>query len=137
MRRWLEAYRHLKIRNKLSVLIALIMLVTFGFTLLVQQYAFASYDEQLYGKSAQALNLSSAAIETELKRIQQVSYNIIADPQVQNALLSIKRSSSEYDRYLLPTISSPTPRCRMRCCRSREATRSTTGTCLEKISSTI
>ena len=101
MRRWLEAYRHLKIRNKLSVLIALIMLVTFGFTLLVQQYAFASYDEQLYGKSAQALNLSSAAIETELKRIQQVSYNIIADPQVQNALLSIKRSNSEYDRYLL------------------------------------
>ncbi|MBB6731190.1 cache domain-containing sensor histidine kinase [Cohnella zeiphila] len=101
MRRWLESYRHLKIRHKLSILIALIILVTFAFSLLVQQYAFATYDQQLYAKSAQVLNLSSSAIETELKRIQQVSYSIIADTQVQKGLQSIMSSDSEYDRYLL------------------------------------
>ncbi|WP_373231708.1 sensor histidine kinase [Cohnella sp.] len=91
----------MKIKNKISILFALIIAVTFTFTLLVQQYAFSIYDEQLYDKSSQVLNLSSAAIETKLSRIEQMSYNIIADVQLQKLLLSIKNNESDYDLHIL------------------------------------
>ncbi|WP_239615974.1 cache domain-containing sensor histidine kinase [Cohnella mopanensis] len=101
MQKWFISFRHMKIKNKLSILFALIILVTFSFTFLVQQYAFSIYDKQLYDKSSQVLNLSSAAIETKLSRIEQMSYDIIADIQLQSQLLSIKDADSEYDKHIL------------------------------------
>lgn len=95
------SFRHMKIKNKLSILFALVIAVTFTFTFLVQQYAFSIYDKQLYDKSAQVLNLSSSAIESELERIEQMSYQIIADTQLQSHLLGIKTIDSEYDRVIL------------------------------------
>lgn len=94
-------FKHMKIKNKLSLLIAFIIALTFLFTTIVQQYAFSLYDEQLYEKSSQVLNLSSSAIETELKRLEQVSYTIITDIQFQNLLLEIKQSESDYERLTL------------------------------------
>ncbi|WP_276357347.1 cache domain-containing sensor histidine kinase [Cohnella caldifontis] len=94
-------FKHLKIRNKLSLLIAFVVAVSFAFAAIVQQYAFSIYDRQLYGKSSQVLNLSSSAIETELRRIEQISYNIIADAQMQSLLKSIKDSEVDYDRLVL------------------------------------
>ncbi|RED64996.1 cache domain-containing sensor histidine kinase [Cohnella lupini] len=101
MQKWFRSFRHMKIKNKISVLFALIIAVTFSFTFLVQQYAFSIYDGQLYDKSAQVLNLSSAAIETKLGRIDQMSYDIIADIQLQSTLLSLKNAESEYDQHIL------------------------------------
>jgi len=98
---WNDAFKHLKIKHKLSLLIAAVVAVTFAFTVIVQQYAFSLYDSQLYQKSAQVLNLSSSAIETELKRLEHVSYTIIADTQLQNMLQSIRTSESDYDRLVL------------------------------------
>lgn len=97
----LNFYRHMRIRNKLSLLIALIVALSFAATLLVQQYAFSVYDSEIYSKSSQVLNLSSAAIEAELKRIQQISYNVTADVQVQKLLAQIADTGSDYDRLLL------------------------------------
>ncbi|WP_019007649.1 cache domain-containing sensor histidine kinase [Cohnella laeviribosi] len=101
MKKWFQAYRHMKIRNKLSILVALIVIVTFSFTLLVQQYAFSIYDRQLYAKSSQVLNLSSAAIENELKRIEQISYSMVADVQLQKLLRSLKSTDSDYEAHVL------------------------------------
>jgi|HigsolmetaGSP12D_1036236.scaffolds.fasta_scaffold00493_9 two-component system sensor histidine kinase YesM len=101
MSKWLRAYRHMKIRRKLSLLIALTVLVTFCFTFLIQQYAFSIYDGQLYDKSSKLLNLSSSVIETELRRIEQLSFAIATDVQIQKLLTAIKNSASEYDRHLL------------------------------------
>lgn len=101
MRNWMNFFRHMKIKNKISILFALIIAVTFTFTILVQQYAFSIYDGQLYKKSSQVLNLSSAAIETKLGRIEQMSYDIIADIQLQSLLLKIKNAESEYDQHIL------------------------------------
>jgi len=97
---WLDRYRHLKIRHKLSLLISLIVAVSFVFTALTQQYAFSVYDRQLHEKSSQVLNLSSSAIEAELRRLTHVSYNIVTDPQIQEILLSIQTSDSGYERYM-------------------------------------
>jgi len=93
--------RHMKIKNKISLLFGLVIAVTFAFTFLVQQYAFSIYDHQLYDKSSQVLNLSSSAIEAELERIEQISYQVIADTQLQSLLLDIKTIESEYDRVIL------------------------------------
>jgi len=101
MRIGLRSFRHMKIKNKLAVLIASLIAVTFSFTFLVQQYAFSIYDRQLYDKSSQVLNLSSAAIETKLARIEQMSYDIIADIQLQSQLLAIKNTDSEYELHIL------------------------------------
>ncbi|MFC4302280.1 cache domain-containing sensor histidine kinase [Cohnella boryungensis] len=101
MQRGFRFFRHMKIKNKLSILFASIIAVTFTFTFLVQQYAFSIYDQQLYDKSSQVLNLSSAAIETKLGRIEQMSYDIIADIQLQNQLQAINKAESEYDLHIL------------------------------------
>ncbi|MFC5448871.1 cache domain-containing sensor histidine kinase [Paenibacillus aestuarii] len=96
----IETYRHMKIKNKLSLLITLVIVISLAFTVLVQQYAFSIYDGQIYDKSSHVLNLSSTAIETELKRLQQLSYKIIADEQVQDWLTSLKANTSDYDSLL-------------------------------------
>lgn len=101
MQKWAASFRHMKIKNKISILFTLIIAVTFTFTILVQQYAFSIYDQQLYAKSSQVLNLSSAAIETKLGHIEQMSYDIIADVQLQSRLLSIKYNESDYELHIL------------------------------------
>ncbi|WP_284638954.1 cache domain-containing sensor histidine kinase [Paenibacillus silviterrae] len=97
----IDAYRHMKIKNKLSLLITFSIAASLAFTVLVQQYAFSIYDEQIYDKSSRVLNLSSSAIETELKRLEQLSYNIIADEQIQGWLTSLRDNPSEYDRLII------------------------------------
>lgn len=101
MYKWLVNFKHMKIKNKLSLLIAFIVAMTFTFALIVQQYAFSVYDEQLYLKSSRVLHLSSSAIEKELERIDQLSFNIITDTQIQLLLHSISKSDSDYDRLIL------------------------------------
>ena len=96
-----KRFAYLKIRNKLIIIFALTVVVSFSFTLIVQQYAFSFYDEQIYEKSSQVLNLSSTVMENELQRIAEVSFDIIADEQIQGWLKKIKESESDYDRLLL------------------------------------
>lgn len=100
MHRWIALYKNMKIKNKLSLLITFIVVMAFTFAVIVQQYAFSIYDEQLYLKSSQVLHLSSSAIEAELERIEQVSFTIMTDTQIQGLLRSISGSESDYDRLI-------------------------------------
>ncbi|MEI0739380.1 hypothetical protein VQ056_26945 [Paenibacillus sp. JTLBN-2024] len=101
MQKGFVSFKHMKIKNKLSLLIALIVATTFAFALIVLQYAFSVYDEQLYQKSSQVLHLSSSAIEKELERIEQLSFSVATDTQIQSLLRSIADSDSDYDRLTL------------------------------------
>lgn len=96
-----DTYRHMKIKNKLSILITLIIAFSLAFTIVIQQYVFSIYDGQIYDKSSRVLNLSSTAIETELKRLEQLSYRIMAEEQVQEWLTSLKKNPSDYDRLII------------------------------------
>ncbi|MEK6992505.1 hypothetical protein NST08_19755 [Paenibacillus sp. FSL K6-1566] len=82
MRKWTTVYKNMKIKNKLSLLIALIVAMAFTFAVIVQQYAFSIYDGQLYLKSSKVLHLSSSAIESELERIEQLSFNMVTDTEI-------------------------------------------------------
>ncbi|RTE04379.1 sensor histidine kinase [Paenibacillus whitsoniae] len=104
LRTLFQTFLHMRIRTKLSILITLIIAVSLSFTIALQQYAFSIYDGQIYDKSSRVLNLSSKAIETELKRIQQLSFRLMSEDQVQNWLNALKANPSDYDKHLLSQL---------------------------------
>lgn len=91
-------YRRMKIKDKLFVFLSLIMAVSFLFVYSGVQYAFHVYDEQIYRKSSEVLRMSSERIEDELKKIEDVSYEIINDEQIQR-ILSMQNRDDTYDQY--------------------------------------
>ncbi|MDL5140452.1 cache domain-containing protein [Bacillus atrophaeus] len=92
-------YRRLKIKDKLFVFILLIMAVSFLFVYSGVQYAFHVYDEQIYRKSSDVLRMSSKSIEDELKKIEEMSYEIMADEQIQAHLQHAQDHDSAYTQY--------------------------------------
>ncbi|WP_299090797.1 sensor histidine kinase [uncultured Metabacillus sp.] len=92
-------YRNLKIKDKLMVFISIIMAVCLLFIVVGFQYAFNSYDEQIYRKSSQVLIMSSSRIEDELKNIEDVTFEIMNDSVIQNALLRAKGEVTKYEQY--------------------------------------
>jgi two-component system sensor histidine kinase YesM len=93
------AYNNLKIKHKVFALITLIMGFSFFVTYSSLQYAYSIYDDQLYTKSSQLLNLSSSSIENELKKLDRLSYTIATDQQIQNLLLSLTENTPEFEKY--------------------------------------
>ena len=94
-------YQNAKLNGKLFIRITLLMVVTLALVLIGLQYAFTLYDEQIYAKSSQVLMMSSNSIEEELERIEEVSFNIAVDPQIQSALLELQGDVTGYDIYRL------------------------------------
>ncbi len=94
-----KRYNNLKIKYKLIIIISTIMVVCLSFIILGFQYAFNSYDEQIYRKSSQVLIMSSNRIEDELKNIEEVSYRVLADNKIQKALIEAKKELTNYDQY--------------------------------------
>jgi two-component system sensor histidine kinase YesM len=93
-------YRNLRIKYKLLVLISAVI-ATFGILIVaVQQYAFEVYDREIYEQSSSALNQTAAAIENELRKVQQQSYRMAVDEVIQEQLRTIREAGSDYDRYL-------------------------------------
>lgn len=94
-------YQNTKLNGKLFIRITLLMVVTLALVLICLQYASSLYDEQIYAKSSQVLMMSSNTIEEELERIEEVSFNIAVDPQIQSALLELQGEVTGYDIYRL------------------------------------
>jgi len=94
-----RSYANLKIKYKLFILVSWIMIISFLFTFFGLQYAFHIYDEQIYSKSSQVLSTSSNIIENELQKIEDVSYAILTDPQIQQYLAATDDERTEYEKY--------------------------------------
>ena len=91
-----------KIKYRVISLMSLIILVVFFSTFLLLQYTYKIYDEHIYRESAKSLNMASTFIETELRKLVGISYNIIADPQIQEHLQQVKSGElAEYDKFRL------------------------------------
>ncbi|WP_246315122.1 sensor histidine kinase [Paenibacillus foliorum] len=89
----------MRIKHRVFALISLIMAVSFLTTYFSIQYAYSIYDEQLYSKSSQLLNLSSSGIENELRKIDKLTFNIVTDAQVQSLLPQINQDTTEFEKY--------------------------------------
>lgn len=92
-------YTDLPIKRKIMILIFILIFSVSIFSLIALQIAFRSYDEQLYDKSADILNLSYKNIENELKQVENISYNIIGDAQIQEYLGVLDTNVSTYDTH--------------------------------------
>lgn len=75
------------------------MFVTLAFVLSGLQYAFSMYDEQIHSNSSQVLMMSSNSIEEQLKRVEEVSFNIATDPEIQRILTDLDEEVKGYDLY--------------------------------------
>ncbi|QYR19669.1 sensor histidine kinase [Paenibacillus sp. sptzw28] len=94
-------YNNLRIKYKLIALISAVMLTVGVLIVAVQQIAFEIYDEEIYQQSAKALNLTSFSIETELKKMEQLSFRLATDGLIQSYLTAIKHGGSKYDQFVL------------------------------------
>lgn len=94
-------YTNLRIKHKMFVLISVIMVVVAVLAIIIQQYAFDFYDQEIYKQSSKALSLSSISIENELKKMEKLTFMLTTDSTIQHYLRSIKSGLSDYDNYVV------------------------------------
>ncbi len=92
-------YMNLRIKYKLFFLITTLMLAVSGISISVLQYAFDVYDDQIYQEAAKSLQLSSSGIESEINRIERMSFRIATDEQMQAYLNTAATAKEVYTRY--------------------------------------
>ncbi len=76
-------------------MVATILLIGFG----ALRFIIGAYDRQLLSDAAQLLNLSVASIENELRRVEQISQTILADPNLQRQLRAVKQTEAAYEGF--------------------------------------
>lgn len=92
----------LKLKNlKLSVKLTFIIIITCLVLLIVEimgrQNVYDAYDEQLYMKTAQVCISYANQLETEIDKIENVTFSIIGDPGLQENLTYMKRNTGTHN----------------------------------------
>ncbi|MEC0230519.1 sensor histidine kinase [Paenibacillus alba] len=98
IRLWFNKVRNLRIKAKLFLLITVSMAVSSCISLVGLQIAYSIYDQQIYEKSSQVLNLSSTLIENELNKVERLTFSIMSDEQIQQNLMVMNSNESDYTR---------------------------------------
>ncbi len=94
-------YSDLRIKYKLFLLISFI---TLAFTLggiAILQFAFNTYNEEIYRQSAQSLSVSSTSIENELIKLERLSFLVSTDQEIQQYLTELRDSETAYQQFVL------------------------------------
>ncbi|HZG55716.1 sensor histidine kinase [Paenibacillus sp.] len=94
-------YGSLRIKYKMFLLIASVMLLVSVSAMAVFRYVFDVYDREIYAQASQALNVSSFGVENELRKLERLSFRLATDPFIQQYLLEIKEESTNYDQFLI------------------------------------
>ncbi|KWX77177.1 histidine kinase [Paenibacillus riograndensis] len=96
-----SAFKNPGIFNKMIMLISFLLLLSFLFSLIFLQYVYRIYDRQIYEKASEVLGMSSVSIENELKELEQLSFTVVSDEQIQNCLRQLLDNPSPYERQVL------------------------------------
>jgi len=91
--------KHLKIKHKLFIFILIGAFLTSFLGVLFVQLSQSLYNEIIYRETSEKFYLFSKRVEEELKAIDQLSLSIMSDPDVQQALLTIKHKIHTYEAY--------------------------------------
>ncbi|MBT2293095.1 sensor histidine kinase [Paenibacillus albidus] len=83
------------------MLISFLLLLSFLFSLTVLQYVYRIYDQQIYEKASEVLGMSSISIENELKELEQLSFTVVSDEQIQQSLRLLLNDPTPYERMVL------------------------------------
>lgn len=90
-------YSQLRIKHKMFVLISSLMLVMCLCCLLILQHVFDVYDKELYARSSQALNVTLFGMDNELTTMEQLTFRIATDQNVQSTLRHVRDNTTSYD----------------------------------------
>lgn len=99
--KWNDAFRNVGIHHKIVVLISMLLLVSFIIFAVVLSYVFHMYDDQIYKKTSEVLNMSSKSIENQLKEMEQLTFNVLSDEQLQQYLRQLEQDTSVYNKTVL------------------------------------
>ncbi len=101
IRRNKSAYNNSGIFNKMIMLICFLLLLSFFISLTVLQYVYRIYDQQIYEKASEVLGMSSISIESELRELEQLSFTVVSDEQIQQCLRQLRNNPEPYERQVL------------------------------------
>ncbi|MEK4350257.1 sensor histidine kinase [Paenibacillus sp. FSL R5-0744] len=96
-----SAYRSSGIFNKMILIISFLLLLSFLFSLTVLQYVYRIYDKQIYEKASEVLGMSSISIESTLRELEQLSFTVVSDEQIQECLRQLQDDPQPYERQVL------------------------------------
>lgn len=96
-----SAYKSSGIFNKMILLISFLLLLSFLFSLTVLQYVYRIYDKQIYEKASEVLGMSSISIESALRELDQLSFTVVSDEQIQECLRKLQNDPQPYERLVL------------------------------------
>ncbi|MEK5236797.1 hypothetical protein NST99_14005 [Paenibacillus sp. FSL L8-0470] len=83
------------------LIISFLLLLSFLFSLIFLQYVYRIYDRQIYEKSSEVLGMSAVSIESELKELEQLSFAVGSDEQIQDCLRKLLDQPTPYERLVL------------------------------------
>jgi two-component system sensor histidine kinase YesM len=87
-----EKFENMTVRNKILFILCLIMVMFFAVSLIGMRITFDIYGDVLYEQAYKSLNLTTRNIEHDIENIDNVSYAIVADSNIQQYLETIKDS---------------------------------------------
>ncbi|AWV36683.1 sensor histidine kinase [Paenibacillus sp. FSL H7-0716] len=96
-----SAYKSSGIFNKMILIISFLLLLSFLFSLTVLQYVYRIYDKQIYEKASEVLGMSSISIENALRELDQLSFTVVSDEQIQECLRQLQNDPQPYERQVL------------------------------------
>lgn len=67
----------------------------------VLQYVYRIYDKQIYEKASEVLGMSSISIENALRELDQLSFTVVSDEQIQECLRQLQNDPQPYERQVL------------------------------------
>lgn len=92
-------YSNLNIKNKIFAVTILLLFVFFIMSITILELFSNMYEERIYKESAEMLHLSSTVLDQELKKIENLSYQISTDNRIQERLKYINRQNLNYEVY--------------------------------------
>ena len=90
-------FSNMKIKRKLILFLSFIIFFVGVSSFSALQISFKVYDKQLYSDSAEIINFYSSKIESELKQIDELSFNIMSDKDIQENLKILKDKRATYE----------------------------------------
>ena len=95
---WVERFRNTSLARKMMVVYVAIFGILCSITLLAMQVTLSIYDGQLSHKSLEELNFFTERVDGELKKVEELSFDLAMDYEIQNQLSIIKsaKNKAEY-----------------------------------------
>jgi len=95
----INIYKVFSIKRKVFIILTTLVLIISLLSFLLLQVTFKVYDRQLINNSTEILNIYSTNIENELRKVEGLSFDVLASDQTQKYLSTINSKESSYERY--------------------------------------